>query len=146
MAKWGKMDYKAFEKMAKNFEEAVKKDIGEQLIIAILQEAGNKLLRKVKSRTPVKSGVLHDRWYISSVKRSGNNLYIEIYNNVEYASFVEYGHRQDVGRYVPAIGKRLKNEWVEGKFMLTISMKEIEALLPKIADKHCKRVLEQLFN
>ena len=146
MAKWGKMDYKAFEKIAKNFEEATKKDIGEQLVIDILYEVGNRVLDATKNRTPVKSGVLHDRWYISSVKRSGNNLYIEIYNNMEYASFVEYGHRQDVGRYVPAIGKRLKNEWVEGKFMLTISMKEIEALLPKIADKHCKRVLEQLFN
>ena len=146
MAKWGKMDYKAFEKIAKNFEEATKKDIGEQLVIDILYEVGNRVLDATKNRTPVKSGVLHDRWYISSVKKSGNNLYIEIYNNMEYASFVEYGHRQDVGRYVPAIGKRLKNEWVEGKFMLTISMKEIEALLPKIADKHCKRVLEQQFN
>ena len=28
---------------------------------------------------------------------------------MEYASYVEYGHRQEPGRYVPALGKRLKN-------------------------------------
>ena len=57
MAKWGKMDYKAFEKIAKNFEEATKKDIGEQLVIDILYEVGNRVLDATKNRTPVKSGV-----------------------------------------------------------------------------------------
>ncbi len=32
--------------------------------------------------------------------------------NVNYASFVEYGHKQTPGRYIPAIGKRLINPWV----------------------------------
>lgn len=31
---------------------------------------------------------------------------------VEYAPFVEFGHHQQVGRYVPAIGKRLVREFV----------------------------------
>ena len=30
-----------------------------------------------------------------------------------YAPFVELGHIQEVGRYVPAIGRRLKNEFVK---------------------------------
>ena len=32
---------------------------------------------------------------------------VYIGTNVEYAPYVEYGHKQEVGRYVPAIGKRL---------------------------------------
>lgn len=36
-------------------------------------------------------------------------------SNVEYAPYVELGHSQEVGRYVPAIGKTLKNPYVEGK-------------------------------
>jgi len=32
--------------------------------------------------------------------------------DVEYAPFVEFGHHQQVGRYVPAIGKRLVREFV----------------------------------
>lgn len=35
--------------------------------------------------------------------------------NVEYAPYVELGHHQQPGRYVPAIGKRLKASWVPGK-------------------------------
>ena len=45
---------------------------------------------------------------------------------MEYASYVELGHKQQVGRYVSAIGKRLKQPWVRGYFMATISIAEIE--------------------
>lgn len=34
--------------------------------------------------------------------------------NVEYAPYVELGHAQEVGRFVPAIGKRLKSPYVAG--------------------------------
>ena len=36
-------------------------------------------------------------------------------SNVKYAPFVELGHHQQPGRYVPAIGKRLKASYVAGK-------------------------------
>lgn len=35
--------------------------------------------------------------------------------NVEYAPYVELGHHQEPGRYVPAIKKRLVRDWVPGK-------------------------------
>lgn len=35
--------------------------------------------------------------------------------NVEYAAAVELGHHQEPGRYVPAIKKRLKREFIPGK-------------------------------
>lgn len=38
-----------------------------------------------------------------------------IYSDVEYAPYVELGHHQEPGRYVPAIKKRLKRSWVPGK-------------------------------
>ena len=165
MAKWGKMDYKAFEKMAKNFEEAVKNEVGQQLIEAILKEVGKKVLAKTKKRTPVGDygtyeytlkkgknkgknvkrakarydghvgGTLRKGWYITGVRKNVNTHFILIYNNVEYASFVEYGHR-----------KRNNKGWVEGRFMLTISMKEVERSMQQIADKHTIQVLKQLFN
>ena len=36
----------------------------------------------------------------------------------EYAPHVEYGHRQTPGRFVPAIGKRLKASYVPGQHFL----------------------------
>lgn len=44
--------------------------------------------------------------------------------NVEYAPFVELGHHQEVGRYVPAIGKRLVNDWVPPKPYLRPAIEE----------------------
>lgn len=67
---------------------------------------------------------------VKGVVRKGDNLEITIYNPLEYASFVEYGHRQEPGRYVPVLGKRLKKAWVEGKYMATIAIKDVEDKLP----------------
>lgn len=69
------------------------------------------------------------------IKRVGNDYVIDIINHTEYASYVEYGHRQTPGRYVPALGKSLKAGWVQGRFMLTISVDELQSAAPKILEK-----------
>ena len=71
---------------------------------------------------------------------------MEIINPVEYASYVEYGHRQTPGRYVPAIGKKLKSGWVEGKLIMTNSVKELQKDAPKIIEKKVQKFLEGVFN
>lgn len=43
---------------------------------------------------------------------------------VHYAPHVEYGHRQQVGRYVPVLGKRLKASFVQGQYFLRKSVEE----------------------
>lgn len=79
------------------------------------------------------------------IKRSGSKYTIEIINPVKYAPYVEYGHRQEVGRYVPALGKRLKNGWVQGKFMLTLSEQEIKNEAPRILENKLKKLLGECF-
>lgn len=65
---------------------------------------------KTKMRTPVDTGLLRNSWQLSNVfKKSNSEYYIVLFNPVLYASYVEYGHRQEVGRFVPQIGKRLKS-------------------------------------
>ena len=80
------------------------------------------------------------------VTHSGGTYIIEVVNPVEYASYVEYGHRQTPGRYVPALGKRLKTGWVKGKFMLTISEDEIRRDAPRILENKLKKKLGEIFN
>lgn len=46
----------------------------------------------------------------------------------EYAPHVEYGHRQKVGRYVPAIGKRLVKSWVPGQYFLRKNVQQQELI------------------
>lgn len=67
--------------------------------------------------------------YANNLKctKRGNTFSVNVDNNVSYGPYVEYGHRQNVGQFVPIIGKeknhvvqgaRLKKSWVEGQRML----------------------------
>ncbi len=80
------------------------------------------------------------------IARMGNDYIIIVENPVKYASYVEHGHRQEPGRFVPVLGKRLKASWVEGKYMLTISEKELESQLPSIIERKMKKYIEECFN
>ena len=60
--------------------------------------------------------------------------------------YVEYGHRQTPGRYVPALGKRLKSSWVSGKFMMTKSVEEVDTIAQKVVNKRLEKELGKIFN
>lgn len=91
-------------------------------------------------------GTLRKAWSIGEIIKQGNMYKIEVINPTEYASYVEFGHRQQPGKYVPAIGKQLKKGWVEGRFMLTISEKDIQAKAPQILEYKIRRELSKYFN
>lgn len=146
MAKWGKFDFTEFEKLAKAFHKANKERVIERFIQDFLLEMAFRAQRKIVKRTPRITGHLARNWRVGNVERQGDAYVVEIINNVHYASFVEYGHRQEVGRYVPAIGKRLKKPWVEGRFMMTISMQEIERELPRYLERRMGELLDNIMN
>ena len=66
------------------------------------------------------------------IQRSGGDYRITIINPVEYASYVEFGHRT-----------RNHKGWVPGQFMLTISEKNIREAAPGILEKKLKKWLEE---
>lgn len=72
------------------------------------------------------------------VTHTGNQYNIDVVNCVSYASYVEYGHKQIPGRFVPALGKRLKEGWVDGKLMLTNSVNELSTQTNAILKKKLK--------
>ena len=65
-----------------------------------------------------------------TIHHYGNTLVIEIVNPVEYASYVEYGHRTANHK-----------GWVQGRFMLTISEQEIQNIAPKVLESKIKKFL-----
>lgn len=83
--------------------------------------------------------------YRLRVEKLGQTYVVWLINVVEYASYVEYGHRQTPGRYVPTLGKRLKLSWVEGRHMLQISMQEVESRLPQFLDRYLQDYLNQIY-
>lgn len=80
-------------------------------------------------------GTLRRSWTVGDIQKTGDNYQAEVFNPTVYASYVEYGHRQTPGRYIPALGKSAKQAWIPGKFMMAISEKEIEKIAPKFLEK-----------
>ena len=88
--------------------------------------------RMGKSFKAVDTGTMVNAWMLSEVRRSGDTLIVEIFNNVEYASHVEYGHRTRSGGFV------------EGKFMCKFTLDEIERELPARLETEFKRFVSTL--
>ena len=92
-----------------------------------------------------KGGNLRRNWTIGQVLKNGNLYSVEVINPTYYASYVEYGHRQTPGRFVPVLGKKLKRAWVPGRFMLTISENEIKENMDAILEKKLDSILKKVF-
>ena len=137
-----KVQFDGLKEFKKIIEEMEKEK--EQLMIDTIKELAARLLRKVIKRTPSDTGNLRRNWTVSDVRKNGGNYEIEVSNSTEYASYVEFGHRQTPGRFVPAIGKRLKKSWVKGKFMLTISENELQKQAPAVIEKKITEWLKKL--
>lgn len=135
MSRLGSFDYSGFKDMAKRFNKALDERVIERWIREFLLEMAFRAERKIKKRTPVDSGQLRRNWQVGNVEKRGNAYVIEIFNNTEYASFVEYGHRT-----------RNHNGWIEGRFMATISMQEIERELPRFLERKQVELLNQILN
>lgn len=141
MARWGKFDFSEFEKLAKTFQKTLDERVIERFMRDFLMEMAMRSLRKIKKRTPVgkdtpSPGQLRNGWRVGSIEKRGDSLQVEVYNNTHYASFVEFGHRT---------GKDL-TKWVEGRFMMTISMQEIERELPRYLEKRMAELLNNIMN
>lgn len=137
------MDFKQLTKWRENLEK-LNEEQRDVFIQACCKELAARLLAKVVKRTPSKSGTLRKGWtagtsasaYVNSLKvhHYDDTYVIEIINPIEYASYVEYGHRT----------KNHKG-WVQGRFMLTISEQEINNSTDKILQAKLNKFMKDVF-
>lgn len=80
-------------------------------------------------------GNLRRNWRLGSLAKKGNSYVVEIYNNTEYASYVNNGHRTPNHK-----------GWVEGQFFVELAMEEIEKELPIFMQKMQEDILNQIIN
>lgn len=84
------------------------------------RDLAGQLVAAVKKKTPVDTGNLRRNWRIRTAGKQGNMFVSVILNSVQYASYVEYGHRTRGGK-----------GWWEGKHMLQLSADEIQRTGPE---------------
>ena len=163
--KWGSADFKEFEVLYERLQDA--EALAGKFCEEASKELAARLLALVIPRTHIgvydsesgkKGGTLRRGWtggkntgakaYAQAlpVQKAGNLYTITVINPVEYASYVEFGHRQTPGRFIPAIGKRLKNSWVEGQYMLTLSEDDLKTISPKVLQQKLDKYLREVFN
>lgn len=148
MAGMGRFDVRGM----KDFQKQLKKiQDSDAFVESCIKELAARLLAMVVKRTPVGQypagsgmigGTLRRGWtggkvasakeYANSIKVNhfGNTYVVEIVNPVEYASYVEYGHRTANHK-----------GWVKGQFMMTLSEQELLNIAPRVLEAKIRKYL-----
>lgn len=108
--------------------------------VKVLNKSVNVGLADVKRNTPVVTGFMRKSWGTTPAIKTADGVTKTLENSADYSSYVNYGHGQEVGRYVPAIGKKLVKPWVPGQFMLEKAISKAEKTMRQEFEKEVKKV------
>lgn len=118
------------EKLSKNTDKIAR---------TIIEDIALRTLRATDKRTPVgvytvgrTGGTLRKGWYVTDVVKVGGSYEVYLKNDTNYASFVEYGHRT-----------RGHKSWVDGRFMMTISVDEVDRKVEQIQQATLERMIRK---
>lgn len=166
---FAKVDYERFKAFRKDLLQ-LRKDHDKFLKEAI-QNIALRAIAKIKLRTPVDTGTLRNAWQIIDILKLGNAYIAIITNGTDYVEHVEYGHRvrqkklkakaetpklkvntpeavqnkkKKAVKKKPMKG-RVKNGYVPGIYMMTISMREIEKEMDVLLLREFEKYLRRAF-
>lgn len=126
-----------------------------------LLRLGQVYLREAKRNTPVgvfqeverngkiyrtESEHMRRSWSAGRVQFEGAVGKVGVFNSASYASYVNDGHRQTPGRYVPILGKRLVKGFVDGLNMAEKAAAATEKSAKTVMEDAIKKHLEQWSN
>jgi len=136
MMAWGTIDDAEFQKFADKVKSKIEAQEIRKAVESSSKRVGTQSLKGVKSRTPVgrytdgrTGGTLRRGWHLNGPTYNGALFLIEIENNVEYAGYVEDGHRTRGG-----------GGWVSGQHMLMETLFEIEDMMPMLLTPAMKKL------
>lgn len=144
MSRGGKVNFAQLNK----FVSKVEKELNDEQIELFIEKCAKKLagmlLRGTVQKTPVgeypkylhkQGGTLRRGWTVDVPKKYGDIFTIDVINNVEYASYVEHGHRTiDHKRFI------------DGRHMLKFTVEEIQNIAPEFLEKQLRIKLKAVFN
>lgn len=131
-----KIDKSDFLKLQKALKEKIENQ--DNLIERCVNNAAARVIRATKRGTPVRSGNLRINWKVEAAKKITNGYSAKVYNNTDYADYVEYGRRR--------IRKGKTVGWIDGKFMLTQGEDEVKRRMDRIVKKEVEDYLKEVFH
>ncbi len=154
MGRFVEFDYRELKDFQKELKALINE--GEQFLHQAINNLALRAIAKIKRRTPVDTGTLRNAWRVSLARKVGNKYIAVIVNETAYAEYVEYGHRlkgrgRGSAKVKIAKGKKKKhpknkakivNGFVKGRFMMTISMWEIEKEMEQIIKREFEKWLK----
>ena len=132
------LNYSEFEAYRNNFAKFTKEF--DNWMHKFMLRQGMRFIAEVKTRTPVDTGDLRNHWKLDGITRDGDELRVWFINPMYYASFVEYGHAKP---YRSGAGPG-SADWVEGYFMMTVSIEIVTRNMPARFNKEFEKFLDSL--
>ena len=128
---------------------------------------GNEFLRLVQDEI-IRRKVLDSRLLLASFEKGADDnvwtiedsgCVLEVGTNVKHAKYVEYGHKQQPGRFIPGHwdgerfvyepgadeGMVLKANWVDGKHYFDGAIHIMEKIYPEILERKLQEWLDGYF-
>lgn len=124
------VEYSDLIKLKAQYVEMVKAQ--NEINMAAAHKVGQLAMRIVKRYTPVDTGDLRKAWEYDILKK-GDSYIIIISNNMDYASYVESGHR--------IVANGVTIGWQEGRFMLKMTEEALDKHAPIIWEKEIEKGL-----
>lgn len=149
-------DFSGFEEL----EERLNRISGEAFLKVkedAVKELASVYLRNAKENTPVlgiqtkklangtvistDSEHMRRSWHAGDLESTKKETKIKVYNGASYAAFVNDGHRQIKGRFVPILGKCLVKGWVEGLYITDKAENAVKRKASAILIRNLERIL-----
>lgn len=105
----------------------------DQAVISAMADEGIDWRDDVRDNTPVDTGDLRRSWTLTGPDKKGLKFEMDLNNNLEYALYVELGHRTRGGK-----------SSVKGRYMLRDGTKRLEETLKPAVQKEIRKAVESL--
>lgn len=127
-----KIDFSEIYALAKRVKRETSPVKVKSTMVKIVNETNGRHLARTIKDTPVITGELRRRWAqgIQPARFEGKKCVARLSNNLEYASYREYGHRTRGGK-----------GWVKGRFMMSKSLAKVQKDLKEISERELTRLL-----
>ncbi len=132
MARWGNVDYSDFVALRNRLQRLLQVDL-DAFCIQVMHEIREKTRRELIHTTPKDTGTLAGAWAVTNVTKHGDTYEVEIINPMEYAEYVEFGHRT-----------ANHTGWVPGKFMLTLAERDLQRNMQKVIKRKLEALLQEV--